>query len=105
LAVVNRYSGLSSAELARHFFVTPQTIGPILAQLEKRDLLVREENPENRRLLSISLTAAGHALLLKCNAEIQDIESIIFRDFSDDSLEELRGYLKGLYARCREQRR
>lgn len=105
LAVINRYSGLSSAELSRHFFVTPQTMGPILAQLEKRNLLVRDENQENRRLLSISLTPAGKSLLVKCNEEIQEIESIIFREFNEKSLDDLRGYMKGLYARCKEQRR
>jgi DNA-binding MarR family transcriptional regulator len=81
LSVINRYSGLSSTELSRHFFVTPQTMGPILSQLDKRGLILREANAENRRLLAISLTAEGCQLLDTCNHVIADIEREIFGEF------------------------
>lgn len=102
LSVINRRSGLSSAELARQFFVTPQTIGPILSQLEKRDLISRKENPENRRLLAVSLTPAGEELLKKCDRRIQQIENTIFGDFDEQSVAELRTMLRAIYRKSRD---
>lgn len=90
LSVINRRSGLSSAELSRLFFVTPQTIGPILTQLEKRDLLVREENPGNRRLLAIKLTELGRQYLESSDLKIEKIERTIFGDMSEAELQRFR---------------
>lgn len=97
LSVIKRYSGLSSAELSRHFFVTPQTIGPILTQLDKRGLILREANPENRRLLAISLTEKGNLLLQTCNDVIVNIENEIFSELDEDTLQHFRETLQRIY--------
>lgn len=82
--------------------MTPQTIGPILSQLEKRDLISRKENPENRRLLAVSLTPAGEELLKKCDRRIQQIENTIFGDFDEQSVAELRTMLRAIYRKSRD---
>ncbi|MBB3191951.1 MarR family winged helix-turn-helix transcriptional regulator [Halomonas cerina] len=105
LSVIKRYSGLSSAELSRHFFVTPQTMGPILTQLEKRGLIVREPNTENRRLLAISLTDEGGRHLETCNHVIADIEQEIFGELDDDTLQHFRETLQRIYRRAQDNHR
>ncbi|WP_302140539.1 MarR family winged helix-turn-helix transcriptional regulator [Halomonas alkalicola] len=105
LSVIKRYSGLSSAELSRHFFVTPQTMGPILTQLEKRGLILREPNAENRRLLAISLTAEGGRLLETCNHVIADIEQQIFGELDADTLQVFRDTLQRIYRRAQDSHR
>lgn len=104
LSVINRYSGLSSAELSRRFFVAPQTMGPILTQLEKRGLIVRKENPENRRLLAISLTPRGEAVLTDSNRIIEGIELEIFGELDDTTLKQFREALQRIYRRAQDAR-
>ncbi|NBA96036.1 MarR family winged helix-turn-helix transcriptional regulator [Pseudomonas sp. R5(2019)] len=103
LAVVARHSGLSSADLSRRFYVTPQTMGQVLTALESRGLLIRAENPENRRLLSMSLTAEGHALVESCQADMQLIEEQVFGGLSEKELEKFRGTLHKVIGKIRER--
>ena len=49
LTIVAARDGISSAELSRRFFVTPQTMNEIVAGLERRGLLARVESPQSRR--------------------------------------------------------
>lgn len=105
LSVIRRYSGLSSAELSRRFFVAPQTMGPILTQLEKRGLILRKENPENRRLLAISLTPEGETLLTECHRLIDGIEREIFGELDDATLQHFRETLHRIYRRAQDNHR
>lgn len=102
LSFVKNNPGKSSADLARHFFVTPQTMGPILSQLEKKGLLVREENEENRRLLSVFVTKEGVDLLKPCDDHMKDVESKIYGFLSDDENEIFRSLLNKIYKKSRE---
>lgn len=105
LSVIKRYSGLSSAELSRHFFVTPQTMGPILTQLDKRGLILREANAENRRLLAINLTEKGNHLLETCNHVIAEIEQEIFGELDKETLQHFRETLQRIYRRAQDNHR
>ncbi len=58
LTVLARRDGLTSAELARNSFVTPQAMADLVTALERGGLIVRRRNPDNRRQLLISLTPA-----------------------------------------------
>jgi len=103
LSVIKYNPGMSSAELARYFFITPQTMGSILSQLEERKLIRREENPENRRLLSVCVTPRGEELLEKCDEKMKSIEEELFEDFDEESLAQLKGYLTTLYAKVKKR--
>ncbi len=50
---------ISNAELARAAFVTPQTMQPILTNLERRGLIVRSPHPEHGRIIMTELTTSG----------------------------------------------
>src|SRR3954447_19312066 len=63
LTVLDRRDGLTTAELARNSFVTPQAMGELVTSLERRALIDRRPDPGNRRRLLISLTPAGAELL------------------------------------------
>jgi DNA-binding MarR family transcriptional regulator len=80
MTVVVSHEGLSSAELSRRFYVTPQTMGQVLAGLEERGFLRRKEDPENRRVLRVSLTAEGRKLVQRCDKQIEKIEQEVFGD-------------------------
>ncbi len=76
-----RGDGLTSAQLARRSFVTPQTMHEQVIALERAGLLAREPDPANRRLLRIRLTAAGRARMRDCADVVGDLESRV-----DDAL-------------------
>src|SRR3954463_11383941 len=63
LTVLERRSGLSTAELARNAFVTDQSAAGRIAVLEERGLLSRVPDDGDRRRRVLRLTDAGRALL------------------------------------------
>ncbi len=79
--VMSRVKGrevLSSAKLARHHYVSPQTMNELIANLEARGLLSRMEDPENRRVLLVSLTQAGSDLIAACDRKVDGLEAEFF---------------------------
>ena len=63
LSLVERHEGISSAELSRRFFVTAQTMNEIINGMVQRGLLSRKEDPDNKRILRLKLTARGRKTL------------------------------------------
>jgi DNA-binding MarR family transcriptional regulator len=88
MTVVDSHEGLSSAQLSRRFYVTPQTMGQVLAGLEERGFLRRREDPENRRVLLVSLTAKGRKLVEDCGRVLGAIEDEIFGGIETGALRE-----------------
>ena len=99
LASLRSWDGLSSAELSRRFGVTPQTMGEMIGNLERRALIARVQDPANRRALKLSLTDEGGRLLDLCEAAIQRVEAEMFEEMSARDLEALRGRMIGLHDR------
>ncbi len=91
------WDGLSSAELSRRFGVTPQTMGEMIGNLERRALIARVQDPANRRALKLSLTDAGGRALDICESAMQGVEAEMFEDMSSRDLEALRGRMIGLH--------
>ena len=93
LSIVGSRDGISSAELSRRFFVTPQTMNEIVGALERRGLLVREESAQSRRILTARLTPEGVALLARADDVADTIEAEAFGSLSDEDFAELRRIL------------
>jgi DNA-binding MarR family transcriptional regulator len=78
LTVLEQHPGMSSAQLARHAFVTAQAMEGIVRALVDARLIDRVRDPENRRRMAISLTPAGVALLSACRGDVDRIEAEAF---------------------------
>lgn len=78
LALVRDREGISSAELSRRFFVTPQTMNESVASLEKRGLIERSESETNKRILNTRVTDKGRDLLDICDAIADEVEDEVF---------------------------
>ncbi|MFD5537359.1 MarR family winged helix-turn-helix transcriptional regulator [Streptomyces sp. NPDC127079] len=102
LSVLARRSGLSSAQLARRAFVTPQAMNQIVAQLETTGLIAREPDPANWRILRASLTREGERRLAACEAEVDRIEGQMLNALDPTAVEMLRGSLQGCAAALRD---
>lgn len=60
-----RHPGMSQHDLARKLLVGRSNITMLLPQLEKRELVSREVDGKDRRIMRLTLTAGGEALLLE----------------------------------------
>jgi DNA-binding MarR family transcriptional regulator len=97
LTVLERRSGLTSAELARNAFVTPQSMGDLVTALERRDLVTRHRDPRHARRLLISLTPAGQELLTRMEPQVRELEERMLGGLANGERAALRDYLN----RCR----
>jgi DNA-binding MarR family transcriptional regulator len=82
--------GVSSADLARTIGVRPQSIVDLIRPLEKAGLIRRRQAREHRRILRISLTAAGERLLERAIPAARQVEEEIFASLSTQQILNLR---------------
>jgi DNA-binding MarR family transcriptional regulator len=62
----------SAGELARAAHLSQATLTGILDRLERRGLIVRQRDVQDRRIVSVSVTDMGHAMLRKAPSLLQD---------------------------------
>ena len=97
LTVLDRRDGLTSAELARRSFVTPQSMTDLVKGLERRGLIGRRQDADHGRRLLISLTPDGRSLLRAYESRARALEERMVADLSRDDRDQLRDLLN----RCR----
>ncbi|WP_158213225.1 MarR family winged helix-turn-helix transcriptional regulator [Pigmentiphaga sp. NML080357] len=104
LSVVAHREGLSSADLSRRFYVTPQSMGQLLATLEERGLLERKEDSNNRRILRITLTSAGREVVEAGTRDMAKLEEDAFSSLSPKEIKTLRSLLRTVVDDLRSRR-
>jgi DNA-binding MarR family transcriptional regulator len=105
LAFLEESPGLSSAQLARQAFVTPQTMQRIVANLGAAGLLERDPHPDLGRVLEARLTRRGRDLLVECHRRVQIVESRMVAGLTQDDLLRLADLLNRCAANLRPRRR
>lgn len=93
LSVLRERDGMSSSELARWAFVTPQAMNLVIAALEGRRLVRRRPDPQHRRVLRASVTSKGRQVLERCDQSMDEIEAEMLRDVAPEEMEALRSGL------------
>lgn len=93
LTVLERRDGLTSAELARHSFVRPQTMHEMITSLDDRGFIRRERDPANRRVLLISLTPLGRTMVEKYDEEVRQLEEHMLAGLTEHQRRTLRDAL------------
>jgi DNA-binding MarR family transcriptional regulator len=94
LSLLERRDGLSSAQLARRHFVTPQAMNQLVATLERDGLIHREPDASNRKILRASLTDAGRTTLTACHAAVDELERRMVAGFTSEQEREFRAALE-----------
>ncbi len=74
LSILRAQPGLSSAQLARRAFVTPQSMQVMVAAFVRDGLVQRRADPHNQRVLRNHLTRDGEVLLLEADEAAAAIE-------------------------------
>jgi DNA-binding MarR family transcriptional regulator len=93
LSAVKQRPGLSSADLARSRFVTPQSMNEVIAELAKAKLVTRRPHPDGGRILQVFLTPAGTERLDACQAVVRAVEMRMLRRLSASERSTLRDLL------------
>lgn len=79
LTVLEHQSDVSAAHLARHSFVTAQSMADMVNALLERGLIQRHRDIADRRRLVIGLTAEGEAVLARLRPQIAALEQRMLR--------------------------
>jgi DNA-binding MarR family transcriptional regulator len=74
LTMLNAYPGLSGADVARLTFLTPQTVGVIIRNLERDGAIVMTPHPVHGRIQQWTLTSRGTTLLKACRERVIALE-------------------------------
>ncbi len=93
LSLLDLMPEASSAQIARSVGVTPQTMAETITAFERQELIRREQSSTHKRILKISLTASGIALLKKCDACAKEAEAELFSEVGARNVEHLRRIL------------
>jgi DNA-binding MarR family transcriptional regulator len=84
---------LSSAQLSRRFLMTPQSMNEVVTTLQRKELLEKNKDPLHKRILRISLTEKGQAMLKQCNAAMDEFEVKLLEDFSKEEVDFYRQFV------------
>jgi DNA-binding MarR family transcriptional regulator len=84
LSVLSRHGApLSTSQLARRAFMTPQSMSEVIHALERNGLIKRNPHPNHRRTLPATLTAKGRRVLADCEAAVSEFEDSMLAGFSE----------------------
>jgi DNA-binding MarR family transcriptional regulator len=72
LLSVAEYEPVTPSAIARHIHLSPSTVIGILDRLEAKGLVRRERDQKDRRLVQVSLTEQGKALVVSAPSPLQD---------------------------------
>jgi DNA-binding MarR family transcriptional regulator len=90
LSRLERGGPASASDLARAGQVTPQAVGPVVAGLEGRGLVMRSPDPKDGRRVLLSVTETGlEALRDRRGAVVERMANVLAEDFSQADLETL----------------
>lgn len=105
LAALEDTPGVSSAELARRSFVTPQTMHAIVAGLERRGLLTRAPTPGSGRVLAAELSEDGRHAVGRAHGVVGGIEERMAAGLSEAERQQLLTLLRRCAQALRETAR
>jgi DNA-binding MarR family transcriptional regulator len=101
LAELNHNGTLSTADLARLTFVTPQNMSLTVSKLEAGGYLLRKSHPTNARVKRLVLTLRGSKVLRRAVARAVVIERQMFAALSRRQKSDLLRQLRACLTRVR----
>ena len=90
LVTLAKTPGASNAELARGAFVSPQSMGELLAPLKKQGLIEQVAHPTNARILQARLTARGSQALKAGGAKVARVDAKLAAAFTAEEHEKFK---------------
>jgi DNA-binding MarR family transcriptional regulator len=95
LSVFRAHGSLSNAQLATRTMISPQSANEMVKQMEAKGWIARTPDPVHGRIIQISLTEAGAAVLGECDAQVAEVERMMFPELDEAGRAALLGQLRG----------
>ena len=95
---LDRTPGLSQNELASLIEVEPITVGRLVDRLEARGLVERRDDPRDRRIHRLHLTAKSKPILREIAQNIVEIDKLTSSGIGEKALAEIAAHLKTMKA-------
>ncbi|MGY4288705.1 DNA-binding MarR family transcriptional regulator [Bradyrhizobium sp. LM2.7] len=102
LTMLNAYPGLSGADVARLTFLTPQTVGVIIRNLERDGAILMTPHPVHGRIQQWTLTPRGARLLKACRERVLELEKRLAKGLDGKAEITIRRWLAGIAAELQE---
>jgi DNA-binding MarR family transcriptional regulator len=94
LSVFRAHGSLSNAQLATRTMISPQSANEMVKQMEGKGWIARAPDPAHGRIIQISLTAAGGAVLGECDLRVAEVENIMVAEFGKEERAQLHAQLR-----------
>jgi DNA-binding MarR family transcriptional regulator len=94
LSVFRAHGSLSNAQLATRTMISPQSANEMVKQMEAKGWIARTPDPAHGRIIQISLTPAGEAVLGECDARVAQVERTMFPELDEAGRVEMLGQLR-----------
>ena len=104
LTMIVAYPGASGADLARLTFLTPQTINVIVSNLERGGAIEKTAHATHGRILRLSATGRGQALLKRCRSRVAVLEAELTGMLGRHEQRTVRKWLSGVAEKLAEDR-
>lgn len=95
--------GLKLIELGRRAGLEPSTMTGLIDRMERDDLVKRVPDPDDRRVLKIYLTDAGHAIEDTMARAVDRVMAQVLSGIGDDDISHLKDTLRKVLANIHEE--
>ncbi len=94
LYYVSKHEGCQQKDIAEYCYVESATLSTVLANMEKRGLIERRAQDNDRRAYSIYPKEEARPVYEAVKRQMEDTERIAFAGFSDEEKKEMQDYLR-----------
>ncbi len=86
LLMLSAFGRINQETIARHLMIDKGSITKTLAKLEAKSLVLRWENPENKREKLLDLTESGRAIIERINQIMAEWDQAVFTGLTETEL-------------------
>jgi DNA-binding MarR family transcriptional regulator len=87
LLLLYRQSEVNMSGIAEYIGVPLNTATGIVARMEKKNIVIRERSPEDKRIVTISMTAEGKGYIQSIMKEFLHYGQLMMESFSADEIQ------------------
>lgn len=94
IMILSRRDGCSQKEMAEYLDIKPPTVNVSIQRLEKSGIVCRRKDELDQRIMRVYLTEKGKETVNKIMRKAEEMEKIMFQDFSETELCLLRRFFE-----------
>jgi DNA-binding MarR family transcriptional regulator len=94
LSFLDTQEQISNAQLAERTLISPQSANEMVKQMNDKGWVERAPDPFHGRVVRLSVTVAGKALLLQAHATVARLESSMLADLTQTQRKTFQGNLR-----------